>query len=70
MTSSSPAVLVPRSRASGEPRVLSRMLALDDFEAEAKSRIPRPIFGYINGGVETNASLRAFAQNHAARQGL
>jgi L-lactate dehydrogenase (cytochrome) len=35
------------------------MLALDDFEAEAKSRIPRPIFGYINGGVETNASLHS-----------
>lgn len=41
------------------PRVLQRMLALDDFDAEARSRIPRPIYGYISGGVETDASLRS-----------
>ena len=40
------------------PRILKRMLALDDFESAAQQRIPRPIFGYINGGAETNASLR------------
>ena len=40
------------------PAVLQSMLALEDFEAEAKRRIPRPIFGYINGGAETNASMR------------
>ncbi len=39
------------------PSILQSMLALDDFEAEARRRIPRPIFGYINGGAETNASL-------------
>lgn len=39
------------------PGILQSMLALDDFEAEARRRIPRPIFGYINGGAETNASL-------------
>ena len=33
------------------------MLALDDFEDAARRSIPRPIFGYINGGAETNASL-------------
>lgn len=59
MTNLSSGVLVPRARAAGEPRVLSRMLALDDFETEARRRIPRPIFGYINGGVETNASLHS-----------
>src|SRR5580765_5031379 len=41
------------------PRVLRRILALDDFEDAARPVIPRPIFGYMSGGVETNASLRA-----------
>jgi L-lactate dehydrogenase (cytochrome) len=39
-------------------RILRRMLALDDFEAPARRYIPRPIFGYVSGGAETNASLR------------
>lgn len=41
------------------PRSLRRMLALDDFEDAARRYIPRPIFGYVTGGAETNASLRA-----------
>ena len=41
------------------PRILRRMLALDDFEEAARRYIPRPIFGYVAGGVETNATLRA-----------
>ena len=41
------------------PRILRRILALDDFEGAARGVIPRPIFGYVTGGVETNASLRA-----------
>ena len=44
-------------QASG-PRVLERMLSLEDFEGEARGFLPRPIFGYISGGSETNASLR------------
>ena len=40
------------------PRILRGMLALDDFEAPARRYIPRPIFGYISGGAETNASMR------------
>ena len=40
------------------PRILRSMLALDDFEAPARRYIPRPIFGYISGGAETNASMR------------
>jgi L-lactate dehydrogenase (cytochrome) len=35
------------------------MLALDDFEDAARRVIPRPIFGYVAGGAETNASRRA-----------
>jgi L-lactate dehydrogenase (cytochrome) len=41
------------------PRILQRMLALDDFEPQAARILPRPIFGYASGGSETNASLRA-----------
>jgi len=44
---------------SKPPRILRRMLALDDFEEPARRRIPRPIFGYVSGGAETNAALRA-----------
>ncbi len=40
------------------PRILRRMLSLDDFEAEARKALPRPIFGYASGGSETNAALR------------
>ncbi|MEK6593555.1 MAG: alpha-hydroxy acid oxidase [Pseudomonadota bacterium] len=40
------------------PRVLRKILALEDFEEVARRRIPRPIFGYVSGGVETNASRR------------
>jgi L-lactate dehydrogenase (cytochrome) len=42
------------------------MLCLDDFEPAARSYLPRPIFGYVAGAVETNASLEdnriAFAE--------
>jgi len=40
-------------------RALARILALDDFEAPARRYLPRPMFGYVSGGAETNASLRA-----------
>jgi L-lactate dehydrogenase (cytochrome) len=34
------------------------MLSLHDFEEAARRRLPRPIFGYITGAAEDNASLR------------
>lgn len=40
------------------PRVLRRILALDDFEDAARRILPRPVFGYASGGAETNAALR------------
>jgi L-lactate dehydrogenase (cytochrome) len=40
------------------PRHLRRILALDDFEVAARRHLPRPIFGYVSGAAETNASLR------------
>ncbi|WP_019699773.1 alpha-hydroxy acid oxidase [Paracidovorax oryzae] len=40
------------------PPALRGLLALHDFEAAARRRLPRPIFGYIAGAAEDNASLR------------
>ena len=51
-----PVVTAPKSEKP--PRILRRMLALEDFEKAAAHYIPRPIYGYIAGGSETNASLR------------
>jgi L-lactate dehydrogenase (cytochrome) len=45
------------------PRKFKDILCLDDFEAPARRLLPRPIYGFISGGVETNASL---AGNRAA----
>ncbi len=41
------------------PRRLRMVLALDDFEAPARRYLPRPMYGYVSGGAESNASLRA-----------
>ena len=38
-------------------RRLQRFLSLADFEPAAKRRLPRPIFGYVAGATEDNASL-------------
>ncbi len=40
------------------PRHLRGILALQDLEEPARRYLPRPIYGYVSGGVETNASLR------------
>jgi len=55
------------SRPARAPRSLSRILSLNDFEAAARRRLPRPIFGYIAGAAEDNqshdANRRAFARH-------
>lgn len=48
----------PAARRSGPPPGMRRVLALDDLEPLARRHLPRPIFAYVSGGVETNASLR------------
>ena len=54
-----PTITAAAAPATGNPpRILERMLSLEDFEEEARRYLPRPIFGYINGGAETNAALR------------
>lgn len=40
------------------PRRLRGILALQDLEEPARRYLPRPIFGYVSGGSETNAALR------------
>jgi L-lactate dehydrogenase (cytochrome) len=46
-------------QAAATPRRLRDVLCLDDFEEPARRHLPRPIFGYISGGVETNAARTA-----------
>jgi L-lactate dehydrogenase (cytochrome) len=57
---------VPSQISAATPRRLKGILSLEDFEEPARRFLPRPIFGYISGAVETNASLRgnreAFAE--------
>lgn len=52
-TTATPSIPAPRP-----PAVLRHMLSLHDFEEAARRRLPRPIFGYITGAAEDNASLR------------
>jgi L-lactate dehydrogenase (cytochrome) len=40
------------------PRHLQKYLSLDDFEATARRRIPKFLYGYISGGAETDAAVR------------
>ncbi|WP_431282671.1 alpha-hydroxy acid oxidase [Humitalea sp. 24SJ18S-53] len=46
-----------RTAAKSVPRRLRGILALDDFEVAARRHLPRPIFGYVAGAAETNATL-------------
>lgn len=36
---------------------LRRVLSLDDFESHARRHLPRPVFGYVAGAVETDWTL-------------
>ncbi|WP_395702484.1 alpha-hydroxy acid oxidase [Aquabacterium sp.] len=47
------------------PASLRDILCLGDLEDAARRRLPRPLFGYLQGGVEDNVSMRA---NRAAYQ--
>ncbi|MCJ8139872.1 alpha-hydroxy acid oxidase [Falsirhodobacter halotolerans] len=44
-------------KVSATPRHLRRYLALDDFERRARRFLPKAIYGYVAGGVETDQSL-------------
>ncbi|MBY3063356.1 alpha-hydroxy-acid oxidizing protein [Rhizobium laguerreae] len=43
-------------------RLCRDVLCLDDFEIKARRHLPKPLFGYIAGATETNASLRHNAE--------
>jgi L-lactate dehydrogenase (cytochrome) len=47
----------PHLISAAAPPALRLMLALEDFEAPARRYIPRPIYGYVSGGVERNVTL-------------
>lgn len=47
----------PQITSASAPPALRLMLALEDFEAPARRYIPRPIYGYVSGGVERNVTL-------------
>ena len=44
-------------------RQLRRILSLDDFEPAAKRYLPRPLFGYVAGGVENDRAYRNNARS-------
>jgi len=50
------------------PSRLRGILCLEDFEEPARRFLPRPIFGFINGGVESNSAREgnraAFSEYH------
>ncbi|WP_050526193.1 alpha-hydroxy acid oxidase [Pseudorhodobacter aquimaris] len=48
-----------RRKAVTTARNLRGVYALDDFEVRAQRLLPKSIFGYVSGGVETDATLRA-----------
>jgi L-lactate dehydrogenase (cytochrome) len=52
-----PPTTVTRTK-SAVPRALQKYLSLDDFEPVARRRIPKFLYGYISGGVETDAAMR------------
>ena len=52
-----PPSIVERST-SAVPRGLRRYLSLDDFEATARARLPKFLYGYISGGAESDAAVR------------
>jgi L-lactate dehydrogenase (cytochrome) len=52
-----PPATVTRAQ-SAVPRAMKKYLALDDFEATARRRIPKFLYGYISGGAESDAAVR------------
>lgn len=57
-TSKEPAVMSTRRPVSTVPRHLRNYLALGDFETVARHRLPRMIFGFVDGAVETGAAMK------------
>jgi L-lactate dehydrogenase (cytochrome) len=58
ITQMSPAPATVNRTSSPVPRTLRRYLSLDDFEAAARRRLPKFLYGYISGATESDAALR------------
>lgn len=54
-----------RPAAPSVPRRFRDYLALDDFEQAARRMLPRMIYGYVSGAVETGSGLRQARQAYA-----
>ena len=54
-----PVPTVAVRRGETVPRSSDRYLSLEDFDAAARRHLPRMLYGFIAGGAETNASVRA-----------
>lgn len=47
--------------AASIPRKFRSILSLNDFERAARRRLPRPLFGYVSGGVEEESAMHGAA---------
>jgi L-lactate dehydrogenase (cytochrome) len=56
-TTASPRATAARPQSAVSP-AMRRYLSLDDFAVAARRRLPKMLFGYVSGGVETDAGLR------------
>jgi L-lactate dehydrogenase (cytochrome) len=63
ITTSQPGFVATRNQGAATAHRFHHLLALQDFDAEAKRRLPRMLYGFISGAAERNASL---ADNAAA----
>ncbi|MCJ8141401.1 alpha-hydroxy-acid oxidizing protein [Ancylobacter sp. A5.8] len=54
-----------RPAAPSVPRRFRNYLALDDFEKAARRMLPRMIYGYVSGAVETGSGVRQARQAYA-----
>src|SRR3954462_14306191 len=55
---SAPSAVTARPQPRAVPFRLRNFLSLDDFETVARRRLPRMIYGYVSGAVETGAAWR------------
>lgn len=53
---------IGRRSAASIPRKFRSLLCLNDFEPAAKRRLPRPLFGYVSGGVEDGQAMAGSAR--------
>jgi L-lactate dehydrogenase (cytochrome) len=65
MNTTTAAPAAGHSAVRSDQRAPTAALALSDFETMARRRLPRPIYGFVRGGAETEAALRDNAGAYA-----